>query len=296
MTGPASRIGNKSDWSTTAHFAAPSAKVTRVEPTRGWVSLGLRDLWEYRELLWFLAVRDIKVRYKQTALGAAWAVLQPVATAAVFALVFGRLAKLPSNGVAYAVFALAGLIIWNFFSSAVSASSLSLVNNTNLISKVYFPRMCVPIASMVVYLVDFLVASAVLIAAMAWYGVGGGIRMPLAAVFVLMAFAAGLGFSLWFSAIAARYRDIRQVVPFLLQFGLFATPVAYSSSMVNDRWRLLYGLNPMAGAVEGFRWSMLGTSTNVWGLVAVSAMSTVIVLTSGAYYFRRMERGLADVI
>ncbi|MFL6132955.1 MAG: ABC transporter permease, partial [Nocardioidaceae bacterium] len=174
--------------------------------------------------------------------------------------------------------------------------SLSLVNNTNLVSKVYFPRLCVPIASIVVYLVDLLVAIPVLIAAMAWYGVGGGARMPFAVVFVLMAFAAALGFSLWFSAIAARYRDIRHVVPFLLQFGLFATPVAYSSSMVNDPWRLLYGLNPMAGAVEGFRWAMLGTSADIGGLVALSAVSTVVVLVSGAYYFRRMERGLADVI
>ena len=273
-----------------------SLKVTRLEPTRGWVSLGLRDLWEYRELLWFLAVRDIKVRYKQTALGAGWAILQPVATAVVFALVFGRLAKLPSDGVDYAVFALAGLIIWNFFSSAVSAGSLSLVNNTNLVSKVYFPRLCVPIASTVVYLVDLLVAIPVLVAAMIWYGVGGGARMPLSVVFVVMAFAAAHGFSLWFSAIAARYRDVRHVVPFLLQFGLFVTPVAYSSSLVGYPWRLLYGLNPMAGAVEGFRWAMLGTNTHIGGLVAMSAVSTVVVLLSGAYYFRRMERGLADVI
>jgi lipopolysaccharide transport system permease protein len=296
MTGPASRVGRQPGGSRTSPPVSPSLKVTRLEATRGWVSLGLRGLWEYRELLWFLAVRDIKVRYKQTALGAGWAVLQPVATAAVFALVFGRLAKVPSEGVPYAVFALAGLIVWNFFSSAVAAGSLSLVNNTNLVSKVYFPRMCVPIASTVVFLVDLLVALPVLVVVMVWYGVGGGARMPLAVLFVLMAFAAALGFSLWFSAIAARYRDVRQVVPFLLQFGLFVTPVAYSSSLVHYPWRLLYGLNPMAGAVEGFRWSMLGTSTDIAGIVVESAASTVVVLLSGAYYFRRMERGLADVI
>lgn len=289
-------MGKGPDGSVHPSESDPSLRVLRLAPTRGWVPLGLRDVWHYRELLWFLAVKDIKVRYKQTALGASWAVLQPVATAAVFALVFGRLAKLPSDGVDYAVFALAGLIIWNFFSSAVGASSMSLVNNTNLISKVYFPRLCVPTASMVVYLVDLLVATVVLTAAMAWYGVGGGVRIPLAVVFVLMAFAAGLGLSLWLSAIAARYRDVRHIVPFLLQFGLFVTPVAYSSSMVENRWHLLYGLNPMAGAVEGFRWSMLGTTTDIGRLVLMSALSTVVILVSGAYYFRRMERGLADVI
>jgi lipopolysaccharide transport system permease protein len=293
---PVLSMGKDSDGSVHPSESDPSLKVLRLAPTRGWVSLGLRDVWHYRELLWFLAVKDIKVRYKQTALGASWAVLQPVATAAVFALVFGRLAKLPSDGVDYAVFALAGLIIWNFFSSAVAASSLSLVNNTNLISKVYFPRLCVPIASMIVYLVDLLVATLVLLVAMAWYGVGGGVRIPLAVVFVLMAFAAGLGLSLWLSAIAARYRDVRQIVPFLLQFGLFVSPVAYSSSMVDSRWHLVYGLNPMAGAIEGFRWSMLGTTTDIWGLVLTSAVSTIVILVSGAYYFRRMERGLADVI
>jgi lipopolysaccharide transport system permease protein len=214
----------------------------------------------------------------------------------VFALVFGRLAKLPSEGVPYGVFALAGIIVWNFFSSAVNASSLSLVNNTNLISKVYFPRLCVPIASIVVYLVDLLVATVVLVAAMAWYGVGGGARIALAPLFVLMAFAAALGFSLWLSAIAARYRDVRHIVPFLLQFGLFITPVAYSSTMVQSPWQLVYGLNPMAGAVEGFRWAMLGTDADITELVLLSTLSSLVVLVTGAYYFRRMERGLADVI
>jgi len=296
MTSPASGIRKKPGTALPHSSSGPSVKVTRLVPTRGWVSLGLRDVWQYRELLWFLSLRDIKVRYKQTALGAGWAVLQPVATAVVFALVFGRLAKLPSEGVPYGVFALAGIIAWNFFSSAVNASSLSLVNNTNLISKVYFPRLCVPIASIVVYLVDLLVATVVLVAAMAWYGVGGGARIALAPLFVLMAFAAALGFSLWLSAIAARYRDVRHIVPFLLQFGLFITPVAYSSTMVQSPWQLVYGLNPMAGAVEGFRWAMLGTDADITELVLLSTLSSLVVLVTGAYYFRRMERGLADVI
>lgn len=276
--------------------AASPLKVTRLEPSRGWVSLGLAEVWEYRELLWFLAVRDVKVRYKQTALGAVWAVLQPLATAVLFAIVFGRLAHLPSDGLDYGIFALAGLILWNFFSSAVAAGSISLISNTNLVSKVYFPRLCVPIAALAVYLVDLLVSTVVLLVAMALYGVGGGWRMPLAVLFALMAFAAALGLSLWLSAVAARYRDVRFVVPFMLQFGLFATPVAYSLNLVDERWRLVFALNPMTGAVEGWRWALLGTDNAIGGVVLVSALTTLVLLVSGAFYFRRMERVLADVI
>jgi len=270
--------------------------VTRLAPTKGWVSLGLRDLWSYRELLWFLAMRDIKVRYKQTVLGASWAVLQPVATAVVFTLVFGRLAKVPSDGLPYAVFALAGLVVWNFFSSAVSTTSLSLVSNTNLISKVYFPRLCVPIASVIASFVDFLVATGVLFVAMAIYGVGGGWRMFAAVPFAVLAFAAALGVSLWLSAVAARYRDVRHIVPFLMQFWLFATPVAYPSTLLSEKWHVLYALNPMVGVVEGFRWATLGSRTEIAGVVATSTVVTIAVLLSGALYFRRVERTLADVI
>lgn len=274
----------------------PALTVIRLAPSHGWVALGLGDVWNYRELLWFLALRDIKVRYKQTALGAAWAILQPVGTAVIFAIVFGRLAKIPSDGVPYAVFALAGLVPWTFFSSAVSTTAVSLVSNTNLISKVYFPRLCVPIAAVLASFVDLLVACGVLFAAMAVYGVGNGFQMLLVLPFAVLAFAAALSVGLWLSAIAARYRDVRYVVPFLMQFWLFATPVAYPSSLLPPRWHVLYALNPMVGVVEGFRWSLLGSEVAVGPLVLSSTVSVLVVLVSGAFYFRRMERSLADVI
>ncbi|HYT09792.1 MAG TPA: ABC transporter permease [Mycobacteriales bacterium] len=270
--------------------------VTRLEPSRGWVALRLDDVWGYRELLWFLALRDIKVRYKQTVLGLSWAVLQPVGTALVFTVVFGRLAHIPSDGVPYAVFALAGLVPWTFFASAVSTTALSLVGNTNLISKVYFPRLCVPIATVLASFVDLLVASVVLFAAMAVYGVGAGARILLVLPFMLLAFAAALGAGLWLSAIAARYRDVRHAVPFLLQFWLFATPVAYPSSLLAERWHMLYAINPMVGVVEGFRWSLLGSHVGIGSLALTSATSAAVLLVTGALYFRRMERSFADVI
>ena len=271
-------------------------KVTDLRPTRGWVALGLRDVWEYRELLGFLALRDIKVRYKQTVLGAGWAILQPVATALIFTVVFGRLARLPSDGVPYPLFALAALVPWTFFATGVGTTAVSLVGNANLISKVYFPRLCVPIATVLAGLVDLLVSSVVLVAAMAFYDVSAGWRMLLVVPFALLAVAAALGVGLWLSAIAARYRDVRHIVPFLLQFWLFATPVAYSGNLVPDSWQPVYALNPMTGVVEGFRWSLLGSDVPIGGLVLGSTASVLVLLVSGAFYFRRMERSLADVL
>jgi lipopolysaccharide transport system permease protein len=270
--------------------------VTRLEPSRGWVALRLDDVWHYRELLWFLALRDIKVRYKQTVLGASWAVLQPVGTALVFTVVFGRLARIPSDGVPYAVFALSGLVPWTFFATAVTTTALSLVGNTNLISKVYFPRLCVPIATVLASFVDLLVASVVLFVAMAVYHVGAGARILLVLPFMVLAFAAALGVGLWLCAIAARYRDVRHAVPFLLQFWLFATPVAYPSSLLAERWHALYAINPMVGVVEGFRWSLLGSDVAIGPLALASAVSAAVLLVTGAFYFRRMERSFADVI
>jgi lipopolysaccharide transport system permease protein len=270
--------------------------VIRIEPSRGWVALRLNDVWRYRELLWFLALRDVKVRYKQTALGASWALLQPVGTALVFTVVFGRLARIPSDGLPYALFALAALVPWTFFATAVSTTALSLVGNTNLISKVYFPRLCVPIATVLASVVDLLVASVVLFAAMAVYRVGAGARVLLVLPFLLLAFAAALGVGLWLSAVAARYRDVRHVVPFLLQFLLFATPVAYPSSLLAERWHALYALNPMVGVVEGFRWSLLGSDVAIGSVALSSATSAAVLLMTGAFYFRRMERSFADVI
>jgi lipopolysaccharide transport system permease protein len=274
----------------------PPRAVTRLQPSRGWVALRLTDVWHYRELLWFLALRDVKVRYKQTVLGASWALLQPVGTALVFTVVFGRLARIPSDGVPYAVFALAGLVPWTFFATAVTTTALSLVGNTNLISKVYFPRLCVPIASVLASFVDLLVAAGVLFVAMAVYHVGAGARIVLVAPFMVLAFAAALGVGLWLSAIAARYRDVRHAVPFLLQFWLFATPVAYPSSLLADRWHALYAINPMVGVVEGFRWSLLGSGVALAPLALASTFSAAVLLVTGAFYFRRMERSFADVI
>ena len=277
--------------------AAPTAvKVTQLRATRGWVALRLRDVWEYRELLGFLALRDIKVRYKQTVLGVGWAILQPVATAVIFTVVFGRLARLPSDGLPYGIFALAGLVPWTFFATAVSTTAISLVGNANMISKVYFPRLCVPIASVIGAFVDLLVATIVLFAGMVLYGVGGGWRMLAVVPFAVLAFAAALGVGLWLSAVAARYRDVRYIVPFLLQFWLFATPVAYASSLLPDAWHVVYALNPMVAVVEGFRWSLLGSDVAIGGLVLGSVSSALCLLISGAFYFRRMERSLADVL
>ena len=273
-----------------------AATVTDLKPTRGWVSLGLRDVWAYRELLGFLATRDIKVRYKQTVLGAGWAILQPVATAVVFTVVFGRLANLPSDGVPYPVFALAGLVPWTFFATAVGNTAVSLIGNTNLVSKVYFPRLCIPIATVLASFVDLLVSGVVLLVVMAIYGVHGGWSMLAVIPLTVLAFGAALGVGLWLSAVTARYRDVRHVMPFLLQFWLFATPVAYASSLLPERWHLLYALNPMVGVVEGFRWSLLDSDVAFGPLALSSTLSVLVLLVSGAYYFRRMERSLADVL
>jgi lipopolysaccharide transport system permease protein len=236
------------------------------------------------------------VRYKQTFVGAGWAILQPVATTLIFTVVFGRFARLPTDGIPYPVFALAGLVPWTFFSTAVGNTAISLVGNTNLISKVYFPRLCVPIASVLAAFVDFLVATGVLIGAMLLYSVYGGWRMLFAIPLAALAFGASLGVGLWLAAIAAQYRDVRLVVPFLLQFWLFATPVAYSSSLLPAAWQPLWALNPMVGVVEGFRWSLLGGDRAIGGLVLISTASTFVLLVGGAFYFRRMERSFADVL
>jgi lipopolysaccharide transport system permease protein len=272
-----------------------SGRVVRLQPTRGWVSLRLDEVWRYRELLWFLALRDIKVRYKQTVLGASWAVLQPLLTALIFTLVFGRLARIPTGEVPYPVFALAGLVPWSFFATAVGNTALSLLNNTSLISKVYFPRLCVPIAAVLAGVVDLLVASGVLVGAMFAFGVPPTPRALLVPVFMVLAALAALALGLWLAAAAARYRDIRHVVPFLTQLWLFATPVAYPSSMIPERWHLVYGLNPMVGVVEGFRWSLVGSPVRLLPVV-VSGLSTVLLLAGGAFFFRRQERSFADVL
>jgi homopolymeric O-antigen transport system permease protein len=275
--------------------ASPESVVV-LQPSRGVARLDLLELWEYRELLYFLVWRDVKVRYKQTVLGAAWAVLQPFLTMVVFSVVFGRLAGIRSEGLPYPVFSFAALLPWQLFAHALTQSSASLVANQNLITKVYFPRLFIPLASVLGGLVDFGAAFVVLLALMGYYRVVPGPALVAVPLFVLFAVATGLAVGLWLSALNIQYRDVRYAMPFLTQFWLWATPVAYPSSLIPPPWRTLCGLNPMAGVVEGFRWALLGGAHPPTELVLVSALVVVAALLSGLVYFRRMEVTFADVV
>jgi lipopolysaccharide transport system permease protein len=272
-----------------------AAEVLVIRPSRGWLNLNLRELWAYRELLYFLVWRDIKVRYKQTALGAAWAVLQPVLTMLVFSVFFGRLAKVPSDGIPYPVFAYAALLPWQLFAYALTESANSLVSSQNLIKKVYFPRLVVPISSVLAGLVDFAISFCVLLCLMLYYRIVPTWAVLMLPVFVLFALATALAVGLWLSALNVEFRDVRYTIPFLTQFWMFATPVAYPSSLVPERWRPLLGLNPMAGVVDGFRWALLGQSTSPGPLLWVSIAAVAVLLMGGLMYFKRMESTFADV-
>jgi lipopolysaccharide transport system permease protein len=267
-----------------------------IEPPRGWQALEWREFWAYRELLFFLTWRDIKVRYKQTVLGASWAILQPVLTMLVFSIIFGRLAKLPSEGIPYPIFTFTALLPWQLFSFALTSSSNSLIGSQNLITKVYFPRLIVPIASTIAGLVDFAIAFVVLLGMMIYYHITPHVAIWSLPLFLLLALASALAVGLWLSALNVKYRDIRYVVPFLAQFWMYATPVAYSSQLIPEKWRWLYSLNPMTGVVEGFRWALLGKSALDLPFLLLSAVVVLILLVSGLYYFKRVESGFADVI
>lgn len=271
-------------------------KVVRIAPTRGWVSLGLGEVWNYRELLFFLVWRDIKVRYKQTLLGAVWAILQPLLTMVVFSLFFGKLARMPSNGIPYPVFSYTGLVPWTFFALGMAAGANSLVSSANLLRKVYFPRLCIPIASVLSGVVDFVLALIVLLVMMPFYDVWPSLHMLWLPVFTLLAFTAALGVGLWLAAVNVQFRDVRYAVPFITQIWLFASPVAYPSSLLHDPWRSLYGLNPMAGAIEGFRYALLPSATMPIEMVLLSSAVAVLILVTGAFYFRRTEKTFADVV
>lgn len=268
----------------------------RVERSRGWVSLRLGDLWEYRELVYFLTWRDIKVRYKQTVLGAAWAILQPVLTMLVFSLFFGRLAHMPSEGVPYPIFTFAALVPWTFFANGLTQSSNSLVGSANLITKVYFPRLIVPVATVLSGVIDFVLAFVVLLVMMGYYHIVPSPTVLWLPLFLLLAVTAALGTGLWLSAMNVQFRDVRYTVPFLTQFWLFATPIAYPSSLLHEPWRTIFAVNPMVGAVEGFRWALFGHSSAPIAAVSVSFISASLLLVSGALYFRRMERTFADIV
>jgi len=285
-----------SNTSVSAPLAFDELQTLVVQPTKGWVSLGLGELWKARELVFFFAWREVKLRYKQTAVGIAWVVVQPLLNMIIFNLFFGRLAKMPSDGIPYPVFSMAGLVPWTFFANAVTSAANSLVGNANLIKKVYFSRLSVPISAVIAGLVDLGVSLILLLGMMPFYRIYPGVRLLWLPAFVLLALIAGLGVGLWLSAMNAEFRDVRYVVPFLIQFWMFATPIVYPSSLLPEPWRSLYGLNPMAGVVEGFRWCLLGSKAMSPLMLAVSTVASVGVLVSGAFYFRRMERVLADVI
>lgn len=273
----------------------PKSKLI-IEPKPGWAALDLRALWQYRELFYFLTWRDIKVRYKQTVIGAGWAVLQPFLTMIVFSVVFGRFVGVSSEGVPYPVFSFSGLLPWTLFAVALSHSGTSLVSNSQLVSKVYFPRLILPMAAVLPATVDFAIAFMVLLGMMAWYGIVPSASIVLLPVFVLLALVTALGAGIWMTALDVRYRDIRYLIPFITQFWLFVTPVAYPSSYVPEQWRWLYALNPMVGVIEGFRWALLGQAFESNGMIYISAVVSIILLVSGLYYFRNTERHFADLM
>ena len=256
-----------------------------------------KDLWRYRELFYFLAWRDILVRYKQTAIGIAWALIRPFLTMIVFTVVFGNLAKLPSEGAPYPILVFAAMLPWQFFSNALSESSNSLITNSNLISKVYFPRLIVPASAVIVSFVDFLISGMILLALMAWYNFVPDWRILTLPFFIMIAFVASMGAGLWLAALNVEYRDFRYIVPFIVQFGLYVSPVGFSSSIVPEEWRLLYSVNPMVGVIDGFRWAILGGESKIyWPGFTLSVGLVALLFASGIWYFRKMERTFADVI
>jgi lipopolysaccharide transport system permease protein len=267
-----------------------------IEPIEGWATLKLKELWDYRELLYFLVWRDVKVRYKQAALGAAWAILQPLLTMLIFSVIFGMFAKVPSDGTPYPLFAFVALVPWNFFATSLGQSSNSVVGSANLITKVYFPRLAIPLASVLAGLVDFALSFIVLLGMMVYYHHAPTIHVLWLPLFILLGLAAAVGMGFWLSAMNVKYRDVRYVVPFLVQFWMYASPIIYPSSMIPARYRTLYALNPIVGVVDGFRWALLGTKTAPGPMLAVSSAATLVFLVGGALYFRRMEAEFADIV
>jgi lipopolysaccharide transport system permease protein len=290
--------------SETSIIHRPPEEVLILRPSRGWSALNLGDLWRYRELIYFLIWRDVKVRYKQTALGASWAILQPFITMVVFTLLFGRLAKMPSDGIPYPLFSYTGLLPWGLFTKAIGDAGRSMVTNRSMITKVYFPRLSIPLASVLAGLVDFALAFLVLIGMILVYNYVPALEYQVVItpailtlpLFLLLALVTSLGVGLWLSALNVQYRDVNYILPFLTQFWLFITPIAYPASMIPEKWQFLYSLNPMTGVVEGFRWALLGANEAPSAMLAVSSTIAVVLLITGLFYFRRMERTFADEI
>lgn len=267
-----------------------------IKPTTGMAALNLRDLWIYRELILFMIWRDIKVRYKQTLLGAAWAVIQPVLTMLVFNFIFGTVAKVPTEGIPYPIFSYTALLPWGLFTTALNNASRSLTANQNMVTKIYFPRLVLPLASVLGGLVDFAIAFLILVVMMVYYKVTPTVAIWTLPLFLILTIVTALGVALWLSAINVKYRDVNYVLPFLTQFWLFLTPVAYSAKIISEKWQLVYSLNPMAGVVNGFRWALLGTNTGPGLNMAISIGISLVFLITGLFYFRAMERTFADTI
>jgi lipopolysaccharide transport system permease protein len=267
-----------------------------IESTRGRVRLDLRTLWHYRDLLYLMVWREIRVRYKQTAIGAGWAVFQPLMTMVVFSIIFGRFAKLPSDGVPYPVFALAALLPWTYFNQAITRGGIGLVTHANLLTKVYFPRLIIPLAAVLAPMIDFLIAFVILVVFMLWYGIAPTWGVVVLPVFVMVAMLTALGTSLWLAPMNVRYRDVGQAIPLLMQLWMYGSPVAYSVSMIPEKWRPLYSLNPMVGVIEGFRWALLGKQSPDFAVITLSAAAVVVFVFGGIVYFKTMERTFADVV
>jgi lipopolysaccharide transport system permease protein len=270
--------------------------VTVIQASRGLFKIDLEGVWQYRELLFFLVWRDLKVRYKQAAIGVGWAIIQPLLTMVIFTIIFGTLAKIPSDGIPYPIFSYAALLPWNYFSQALTRSGMSLVGDSNLLRKVYFPRLIIPFATVITPLFDFVISFFILLIMMAWYGVTptwGIIAMP---IFLLCALMLALAISLWLAPLNVRFRDVGYVIPFMVQIWMYASPIVYPVSLVPEKWRFLYGLNPMAGVIEGFRWALLGSKSPNLLLVGISILLTILLMLGGVVFFKRMERTFADVI
>jgi lipopolysaccharide transport system permease protein len=267
-----------------------------IQPRKGLFQLNLRDVWNYRELLYFLVWRDVKVRYKQTAIGAAWAIFQPLITMVIFTLLFGKFAKFPSDGIPYPVFAFVALLPWTYFAQALSQSSSSVVGSSNLVTKIYFPRLLIPLAASVAPLVDLFFSLLVLVGLMFWFRITPSLGLLALPLFLVLAILTALSVGLWSSALNVRYRDVGHTIPFLIQVWMYASPVAYPVSMVPERWRLLYSLNPMVGVIEGFRWALIGKRSPDFMAMAISLVMVMVILFGGIVYFKKMERSFADVI
>ena len=268
----------------------------RIKPSRGWVKINIRELWAYRDLLQILALRDVQLRYKQTALGVSWVILQPLITSIIFAIIFGRLAKLPSGGVPYELFAFAGMLAWNIFSQSLQRSGQSLVKDTQLVTKVYFPRMIIPITGSVSTLIDFVISAIILLILLFLYKIPITINLLALPVLLVICYIVAVGVGLWVSALSVFYRDFIYALPFVIQAWMYASPLAYSASLIPEQWKSLYSLNPMVGIIEGFRWSFLGSPIFPWLSFGISIPISLLIFMSGLLVFKRVERSFADVI